>query len=85
MKNYINANGLKLNLNFEIQFDDFKRPLRLSGIGFDNTLPPKWIKINGKNELRHYTKYTFRYMDEKGGFVVFTFDPNDNFISKHYD
>jgi hypothetical protein len=68
----------KLNLNFEPQLSPNGRPLRLSGISLATTKPPIWID----KVLTHGTVYTFRYLDQQGGFVAFEFDANNKFIGK---
>ena len=74
----ITLNKIKLNLNFEPQTSPSRRPIRLSGIGKNLQVPEKYINKAYKN---HWI-YTFRYLDEKDGFVSFEFDYNDKFLHK---
>ena len=66
-----------LFLNFESQ-NYSNRPLRLSGIAKNATLPEKFV--NGK--YRNHWIYTFRYLDKQDGFVSFEFDYNEKFLHK---
>ncbi len=78
MVNYIKIKYFKLNLNFEEQMSPNGRPLRLSGIAKNATLPEKFL--NGK--YKNHWIYTFRYLDEQDGFVSFEFDYNEKFLQK---
>ena len=78
MVNYIKIKDFKLNLNFEPQISPSGRPIRLSGIAKNATLPEKYINKAYKN---HWI-YTFRYLDEQDGFVSFEFDYLDKFLHK---
>ncbi len=71
-------NKIKLNLDFEPQRSPSGRPIRLSGIAKNATLPEKFVSGKYKN---HWI-YTFRYLDEQDGFVSFEFDYNDKFLCK---
>lgn len=78
MVNHILIKDFKLNLNFEEQTSPNGRPLRLSGIAKNATLPEKFV--NGK--YRNHWIYTFRYLDNIDGFVSFEFDYNEKFLYK---
>ena len=74
----VTLHKVNLNLNFEPQISPSGRPIRLSGITKNATLPEKFL--NGK--YRNHWIYTFRYLDEQDGFVSFEFDYNDKFLHK---
>lgn len=72
----ITIKGIVLKLDFTIETSPSGRPIRLSGIEKSELYPEKWINKICKN----YWVYTFRFMDEKGGFVKFLFDYYDNYV-----
>lgn len=76
MEQTLNIKGIKLNLNFEPQLSPLGRPMRLSGIAKNSKLPPLWVN---KSEKWHWI-YTFRFLDEKDGFVSFEFDYYDQYL-----
>jgi phage terminase small subunit len=54
------------------------RPFRASGIEKILSKPPKWI--NGVE--KYCWKYTFKYLDEKGGFFQIDIDWDGKLIDK---
>lgn len=72
----ITVKGIVLKLDFTIQTSPSGRPIRLSGIEKSDLYPDLWIEKSCKN----YWIYTFRFMDEKGGFIKFLFDYYDEFV-----
>lgn len=72
----LNIKGVKLGLHFEQQISPQGRPIRLSGISKNLKVPEKWIN----KVLKNYYIYSFKFLDEKGGFISFEFDYYDNFV-----
>lgn len=71
-----------LNLNFEIQTSPQGRPIRYSGIKRNGQKAQQWVENaeTKKSELKSHWIYSFRFMDEVGGFIDFEFDCYDNFV-----
>jgi len=59
---------------------DNNRPFRLSGVSLVLTKPQVWI--DDVKAYRHGTIFSFRYLDELGGFFAFEFDAKGKFVSK---
>lgn len=78
MQPHIKIKDTVLYLNFENQTSPQGRPIRLSGISKNATVPEKWIEGGYKN---HWI-YTFRYLDSLDGFVSFEFDYTGRFVGK---
>ena len=77
---YLTVNNQRITLNFEPQEDKKGIPFRLSGISIITTEPNIWDK--SKKMYLHGTIYTFRYIDDIGGFISFKFNQKGKFISK---
>lgn len=77
----IKIKNTKLNLNFENQLSPTGRIIRLSSISKLSDFKPIW---DNKIE-KWYWRYTYRFLDEIGGYISFDFDYNDNFVktNKH--
>ena len=68
---------LSIKLNFETQISNLSRPFRQSGLRKNSKLPSKLIdKVE-----KWYWIYSFKYLDEKGGFFEIEIDYNDKFVS----
>jgi hypothetical protein len=65
-----------LQLHFNIQEGKLGRPFRQSGLRKNSKLPSKWID---KVEKWHMV-YSFKYLDERGGFFEVEIDYNDKFV-----
>ena len=72
----LNIKGIKLNLNFELQLSPNGRPIRYSGISRNRQKAQQWID----GMYKSYWIYSFRFMDEVGGFISFEFDCYDRFV-----
>jgi hypothetical protein len=70
-------NQTRIFLNFETQTSKLGRPFRQSGLRKKNQLPSKWID---KVEKWHWV-YSFKYLDERGGFFEVEIDYNNKFLS----
>ena len=82
MEQTLNIKGIKLNLNFEPQLSPNGRPIRYSGISRNGQKAQQWVENaeTKKSELKSHWIYSFRFMDEIGGFIDFEFDCYDKFI-----
>jgi len=71
-----------LNLNFEPQLSPNGRPIRYSGIRRNGQKAQQWVENaeTKKSELKSCWIYSFRFMDEIGGFIDFEFDCYDRFV-----
>ena len=67
---------LSIKLNFDTQISKLGRSFRQSGLKKNSQLPSKWID---KVEKWHWI-YSFKYLDEKGGFFEVEIDYNDKFV-----
>lgn len=56
------------------QISPLGRPFRMSGISLNGD-----VKYINRKPCYSWT-YTFKYLDEKGGFVSFMFDYNNQFV-----
>jgi hypothetical protein len=65
-----------LQLHFNIQEGNLGRPFRQSGLRKNSQLPSKWID---KVERWHWV-YSFKYLDERGGFFEVEIDYNNKFL-----
>lgn len=72
----INIKKTVLNLNFEIQTSPQGRPIRYSGISRNGQKAQQWID----GMYKSCWIYSFRFMDEVGGFIDFEFDYFDKFV-----
>jgi hypothetical protein len=70
MKPYIEIKDNKIHLNFDIQTSPQGRPIRWSGVEKNLQVPEKFTD----GLLRSHYFYSFRYMDEQGGYVIFEVD-----------
>lgn len=64
-----------LFLTSEVQLSPSGRPIRYSGIRKCLKTPEKWVN----NTFKSHWVYSFRFMDEEGGYIDFYFDYNDTF------
>lgn len=60
----------KLNLTPDIQTSPNGRPIRYSGLRKCLKTPEKWVN----KVLKSHWIYSFRFMDEEGGYIDFYFD-----------
>jgi len=72
----INIKKTVLNLNFEHQLSPNGRPIRYSGIRRNGQKAQQWID----GMYKSCWIYSFRFMDEVGGFIDFEFDCYDRFV-----